>query len=190
MYGMVNKAIEEMITSRYGERTWETIKALAGVDVDVFISNEAYPDAITYELVRAASEHLGLASEAILEAFGMHWVLHTALEGYGVLLDAGGATLPEFLCSLPTFHTRVALIFPNLTPPVFKVTELQRDSLHLHYVSRRQGLAPFVVGILKGLGIRFRTEVVVSVVQCREQGAEHEEFLVTWNANANESSGS
>lgn len=44
MYGMVNKAIEEMLVMHHGEDLWEKVKAKAGVAVEVFISNEAYPD--------------------------------------------------------------------------------------------------------------------------------------------------
>jgi hypothetical protein len=48
MYGMVNKALEDMVVERFSEDAWERIKAEAGVDIDVFISNEGYPDEITY----------------------------------------------------------------------------------------------------------------------------------------------
>ena len=40
MYGMVNKAIEEMVCMHHGEEMWERIMSKSGVDVDVFISNE------------------------------------------------------------------------------------------------------------------------------------------------------
>ena len=115
MYGMVNKAVEEMVRMHHGEETWEQIKSKAGVDVDVFISNEGYPDEITYKLVEAASEVLDTPAEAILEAFGHHWILHTASEGYGGLMRAGGKSLGEFLINLPNFHSRVVLMYPN--PP-------------------------------------------------------------------------
>ncbi|MBK8003421.1 MAG: hypothetical protein IPK12_05590 [Gemmatimonadetes bacterium] len=35
MYGMVNKAMEEMVVARYGEATWERIREVAGVEVEV-----------------------------------------------------------------------------------------------------------------------------------------------------------
>ncbi|MBA6339353.1 heme NO-binding domain-containing protein, partial [Colwellia sp. BRX8-7] len=44
MYGMVNKAVEDMVCMQFGEPVWEDIKSCAGVDIDVFMSNEAYPD--------------------------------------------------------------------------------------------------------------------------------------------------
>ena len=51
MYGMVNKAVEDMVCMQFGEPVWEDIKSCAGVDIDVFMSNEAYPDEMTFQLV-------------------------------------------------------------------------------------------------------------------------------------------
>lgn len=183
MYGMVNKAVEEMVISQFGEDTWETIKAKAAVEEEMFISNEAYPDDITYRLVASASETLGFTPNQVLESFGMHWILHTALEGYGDLLAAGGATLPEFLQNLPSFHTRLTLIFPKLNPPTFKITEFFDKSLHLHYYSDRPGLTYFVIGLLKGLGVMYKTELGISLINSRAKGSDHEEFLLTWQAD-------
>ncbi len=181
MYGMVNKAVEEMVCARHGEAMWEAVKQRAGVEEEVFISNEAYPDALTYRLVAAVSELTGASAPEVLEQFGEHWVLKTAREGYGELLDAGGRSLPEFLANLPNFHARVSMIFPRLLPPRFRVTEVKPGSLHLHYYTQRAGLAPFVVGLLKGLGVRFGTPVrSITLIASREQGADHDTFLVEW----------
>jgi hypothetical protein len=181
MYGMVNKAVEEMVTSQFGEETWEKIKAKTAIEDEIFISNECYPDELTFRLVASASETLGLTPEQVLEAFGMHWVLHTAREGYGELLAAGGTTLSEFLHNLPSFHSRLTLIFPKLEPPTFKVKELDDTSLRLQYYSHRSGLTPFVIGLLKGLGTMFNMPLEITVVETRETGADHEEFLLTWH---------
>ena len=181
MYGMVNKALEDMITIRFGEDVWEEVKQAAGVDIDMFLSNESYPDNVTYQLVGAASAALGKPAPELLEAFGVHWVLNTAREGYGDLMDAGGKTLDEFLINLPNFHTRVTLIFPYLQPPRFTCTDITKDQLRLHYYSSRAGLAPFVVGLLKGLGEMFATPVQIRHVAAKGDGADHDEFLVAWN---------
>jgi len=181
MYGMVNKAVEEMVCRHHGEATWERIKAKAGVDVDVFMSNESYSDDITYQLVAAASEVLQLPAEQILIGFGEHWVLHTAQDGYGGLMKAAGKTLPEFLGNLPNFHSRVSMIFPKLQPPRFECSDITDRSLLLHYFSHRPGLAPFVVGLMQGLGKMFSTPVVVRRTAAKDQGADHDIFEVTWS---------
>ncbi len=182
MYGLVNKAVEEMVCMHQGEPMWERIKDRACVDEVVFISNESYPDDVTYRLVAAASEEMALPAEAVLEAFGSHWVLHTARQAYGGLLQATGRTLPEFLANLPDFHSRVAMIFPKLQPPRFRCTDVTDHSLRLHYHTHRPGLTPFVIGLVKGLGTMFSTPVEIRLVASRDQGADHDEFEVAWPA--------
>jgi hypothetical protein len=181
MYGMVNKAIEDLVHTHYGEETWGLIKERADVDVDVFIGNDAYPDDVTYKLVTAASEVSGSPPEDILFAFGEHWVLKTARDEYGDLLQAGGKTLREFLINLPNFHARIMLIFPNLQPPTFSVSEVTDDSLRLHYMTHRGGLAAFVMGIVSGLGQFYGTPVKVTHEESKDKGAEHDVFLITWS---------
>lgn len=180
MYGMVNRAVEEMVLMHYDGATWERIRAEAGVVEEEFMSHEAYPDEMTYRLVAAAAQCLNLPAEQILEGFGEHWVLVTAQNGYGAMMDAGGRSLPEFLRNLPGFHARVSLIFPDLKPPVFRVSDVTEYSLRLHYYSHRPGFAPFVVGLLRGLAARFATDVAVEPGASRTEGADHDEFLVKW----------
>lgn len=180
MYGMVNKALEDMVISEYGEPTWESIKEKANVDVDVFVRSEGYADSITYSLVGAASEVLQLPAHEILEKFGVHWVVRTAQESYGDLMATGGRTLREFLVNLPEFHSRVSLIFPELAPPQFACSDVKEDSLCLHYKSHRAGLAPFVVGLLKGLSQLYQTPATIEHVVRKADGADHDEFLIRW----------
>ncbi len=180
MYGMVNKAVEDMVCLHFGERTWEQVKSQACVHNEIFISNEQYPDAVTYDLVGAASNVLPMDATQILHAFGEHWVLKVAPEGYGALMDGGGETMHEFLRNLPNFHTRVALLFPNLCPPRFACTDVTEHSLSLHYHSHRQGLAPFVRGLLSGLAQRFGESPDVQHVQKRSEGATHDIFELRW----------
>ncbi|MBM3847543.1 MAG: heme NO-binding protein [Verrucomicrobia bacterium] len=182
MYGLVNKAVEELVVSNFGEEKWELIKTKAGVDVDVFISNDGYPDEITYKLVGAAVEVLGIPAEQILIAFGEHWVLQTAAKSYGPMMKAGGDTLRDFLVNLPNFHSRVAMIYPHLQPPRFECTDVTEDGLHLHYHTHRPGLTAFVTGLLQGLGKYYHTPCTSEVIARKEEGAAHDVFAVRWNS--------
>lgn len=181
MYGMVNKAIEDLVCSGHGIEKWNQIKAEAGVEDEMFLSHEAYPDSMTYGLVRASSKVLGIPVPTILHAFGRHWILKIAREGYGDLLAASGRTLPDFLAGLPNFHTRVKLLFPNLQPPRFSISERTDSSLILHYQTHREGFAPFVVGILEGLGESYNTPVVVQQVGHRSPESPVDSFLISWS---------
>ena len=184
MYGLVNRAVQDLICERFGAGAWERIKQRAGVDVDVFISMDGYPDEVTYKLVGAASEELGTPAAQLLEAFGEYWTLYTAREGYGELLRMGGDSFRAFLENLHDLHTHIALSFPHLQPPSFWLTDLTDDSARLHYQSQRTGLAPMVVGLVKGLGRMFDTPVVVEHVRRREDGADHDEFVIRYGAAA------
>lgn len=178
MYGMINKAIEEMVVSSGGEDQWLAIKRRANVTEDIFISNQGYDDDLTYRLVAAASELLGQPAEAILHAFGEHWILNTARKGFGPIMATGGRTLRDFLVNLPHFHDRVALLYPKLVPPHFEITDPQERSLRLHYISPRPGLAAFVAGLLSGLGKMFDTPVRVTPEATKGAGADHDIFFV------------
>jgi hypothetical protein len=74
----------------------------------------------------------------------------------------------------------VAMIFPKLQPPHFRCTDITDRSLQLHYFSHRPGLAPFVIGLMQGLGQMFRTPVQVRRTVAKDQGADHDVFEVTW----------
>ncbi len=180
MYGLVNKAIEGLVVENYGEEAWERIKKEAEVDVDLFVSNESYDDSLTYNLVGAACKILDAPAETVLESFGKYWITRVATESYGHMMDAGGSNLTEFMQNLPNFHTRVSMIFPNLRPPRFEVTDIEQKSIHLHYHSHRPGLQSFVVGLMKGLGERFGDDVTVSLIETRSSDPIHEIFKVSW----------
>ncbi len=180
MYGIVNKAIEDLVIANFGEEKWEAVKTRSGVDIDFFISNEPYDDDITYKLAGAVSEEMNIPVSAVLQTFGEWWILKTGKEKYGGLMDAGGNSLREFLINLPAFHYRVMLIYPKLTPPEFKVSNIDECSIHVHYFSKRLGLEEFVRGLLTGLGKMYNTPMEVELIQSRNEGGDHEVFKVSW----------
>ena len=180
MYGLINKAIHGLVVEQFGDEAWNRIRERAGIAEEEFVSMESYDDKVTYDLVGAASEELGVDAGTILEGFGGYWVKYTGVEGYGHLLDSAGSNLTEFLSNLDQMHARVKLAFPNLKPPRFEVTEASESGLVLHYYSHRPGLGPLVVGLIKGLAERFGDEVEVEPFRDGEGDGEHDAFRVTF----------
>ncbi|MBI2604824.1 MAG: heme NO-binding domain-containing protein [Deltaproteobacteria bacterium] len=180
MYGLVNKALQDFVISKAGDKTWEEIRRKADVSIHSFVSMESYPDDITYRLAQSTSEIMGIPLERALEGFGEYWILFTAKEGYGEMLDMCGKTIPEFLQNTNDLHQRILLGFPELKPPRLTVTDVRDHSLVLHYHTFRKGLAPFVMGLIKGLGKRLNIPVEVELVKARDLGADHDEFLVKY----------
>lgn len=180
MYGIVNKAIEDLVKVNFGEDIWEAVKKRSGVEVDYFLSNEPYDDDITYKLAGAVSEEMNMSIGKVFEAFGEWWILKTGLEKYGGLMQAGGKNLREFLVNLPLFHNRIMLMYPKLTPPEFKISDIEESSVHVHYFSKREGLQEFVRGLLSGLGKMYETPVEITLLETRDTGSHHEIFKVNW----------
>lgn len=182
MYGLVNRAIQQMVTTQHGDEVWNRIKTIADLsDLDFFATYQAYPDDVTHRLVAAASEELGLTGEEIMQAFGEYWITYTASEGYEQLLESTGETLPEFLDQLDTLHARAGLSFPQLQPPSFRCEHAANQSMNLEYRSKRQGLAPMVIGLLHGLGKRFKTSVKVQQTASRDRGDAQDLFQVQYS---------
>jgi hypothetical protein len=180
MYGLVNKAVEDLVCSHFGNQAWERILDKAGIGVDMFVSMDDYPDSVTYKLVAAACEVLDMEPSQVLRAFGEYWTRYTVQEGYGEMIAMFGDTFKDFLCNLDTMHSHIAVAFPNLRPPHFEVEEIEGGkSLLLHYHSDREGLAPMVSGLLSGLAKRFNESV--EITQTAHRGvAEHDIFRIDY----------
>jgi hypothetical protein len=181
MYGLINIAIRDLVKSKFSEQQWDQIFKQSGATDAAFIRMCPGDDATTYALVGAASDVLGLPASEILQAFGEYWTEFTADEGYGPLLDAAGSTLPEFLQNLDQLHTRVGMMYPDLKPPSFVCSEIADDSLMLHYKSGRDGLDDLVIGLLRGLGRRFKVDVKIEQVSSKEDTGLESVFHVNWS---------
>jgi hypothetical protein len=96
-------------------------------------------------------------------------------------MELAGSNLTEFLQNLDDLHARVGVNFPKLMPPSFETETHPPGTMHLHYHSEREGLAPMVMGLLEGLGNRFDTPVDVDQLACRNQGADHDVFEVRYD---------
>lgn len=180
MYGVINQAIEDYVTGAYGEDNWTLIRQRASVVDAFFVSMERYPDAVTYNLVVAAAGVLDIDAGELLEAIGEHWVEFAKSHGYRAMFSLWGDNLIEFLENLDMMHARVKVAMPDFEPPHFRCERGGPDTARLHYHSRRPGLAPMVVGILRGLARHFDVVVHVDhvVVRDEEGGIDHDEFDV------------
>lgn len=181
MYGLVNIAAKELISGEFGAEAWSRIRHKASVLDDDFVGMQEYPDEITYRLIGAASDILGIPGADLLRAFGQYWTRFIAKRGYGELLEVSGNSLTEFLENLDNMHAQVGLIFPALRPPSFRVTDIGADRLTLHYFSERQGLSAMVIGLLEGLEAHFQLSISAHQTADKSAGADHDIFEVTFH---------
>ncbi|HIE66191.1 MAG: heme NO-binding domain-containing protein [Nitrospira sp.] len=160
MYGMVNKAIREMVIQKHGEDTWRKTYEKVGSPAD-FDSFARYKDSITYELVGAIADVLEEPADKVLHKLGIFWVMDVALVHYRDLMESSGTDFVDFLRGLDHMHSRIKVTFPAFSPPSFRCIVLREGVCELDYYSDRKGLLPFVKGLLEGLAIHFKQEIQV-----------------------------
>ncbi|MBM4053030.1 MAG: heme NO-binding protein [Planctomycetes bacterium] len=178
MYGMVNQALEALVTERFGAETWMSVRQKAGISDPAFITMKQYPDEVTYSLAVALSEHLQEPLADLLRAFGVYWVAYARRGPWGRIMLASGSSTYELLASLDAMHARIAISFPELRPPSFKVRP-EGHSIVVDYHSHRPGLAPFVIGLIEGIGTLFGESVTVEQVASKDAGATVDSFRVS-----------
>jgi hypothetical protein len=176
VYGLVNKAIQDLVEQQFGVQAWQRIAEAAGFADGMFLTMEVYDDELTYRLVDAAAEILGAKAEFLLERFGEFWITYTATEGYGDLMDLFGSDFESFVANLDAMHARVGLNLPDHRPP--SITFEPGSPARQHYRSQRPGLTPMVKGLLRGLARRFAADVEIHV-EPRKEGADHETFVIS-----------
>ena len=71
------------------------------------------------------------------------------------------------------------LIYPNLSPPEFKVEKLGDGHIILHYYSSRDGLTHFVEGLCLGLAEMFNEEIKVELLSSTNDNIWHDQFELT-----------
>lgn len=178
MDGLVTKALESVLRARLDDAAYAEVRRDAGVEGQTFVAGERYPDDVTFALVTAAARTLASSPQAILETLGEHWVEFAIGEGYGRFLTTAGRTFRDVLMNLDRMHEKISLIYPHLQQPTFWCTDVSDDALVLHYASVRGGLAPLVMGIVRGLARMHHTRVGIEHRERRAEGAPHDVFLV------------
>ena len=184
MYGLVNRAVEDLVKQMKGDDGWRRVCAHAQVGSDGFVAVRSYPDDVTHRLVGSVSREMDLPAEKVLEAFGEYWILYTAEQGYGDMLRSAGAGVREVLGNLNDMHGRIETAFPEMTLPYFFVEDVGDDEFELIYESSRDGLAPMVIGLVRGLAGRFGQRVEIDHVEGRAPGSPRDRFRVRVLAEA------
>ena len=163
MYGMVNAAVRGLVKEKFGDEAWHKIHTAANAP-ESFVAMESYDDDVTYGLVGAAVDVLGLDAPTILRAFGVYWVSDVATANYAELMTKTGVTFVEFIKNLDHMHQGMRVIFPDYRPPSFRVVDMEPGKVQVDYYSEREGLLPFVEGLFQGLGEHFSVSIAIEHV--------------------------
>lgn len=177
MYGLVNEGIRDLVVSVAGPEAWAAICSDAGIPPEGFEPLCPYDDSLTYKLVGLVSQKLNLSAEEVLIKFGEEWITYTAENGYGELLKIFGTNFRGCLTNLNKMHAHMGSMMPSLAPPQFQVELTGETEMIVHYFSKRDGLAPMVVGLLQGLAKKFGENITLQHIP-KGTRSDHDEFTV------------
>lgn len=164
MYGIVNKAIKELFVKNNGDDAWSELAATNNFP-NHFLSNDNHSDDLTFNMVKACCEFESREITEFLAALGEYWILHTSQKYYSKLIP--NSNLKKFIQDLPSFHSRVMLIYNDISPPEFEVFEIDKNTIQIDYYSSRLGLDYFMLGLLKGLIIHFNELCDVQLIKIK-----------------------
>ena len=177
MYGLINEAMRRLVTEQAGAQAWTNIADRAET-AETFVGLLYYDDDITYRLVGAASVELDTPADELLRAFGNYWSSRVGPENYQDILGATGTSVTTVLANMDLMHARIQNLYPELVPPSFAVSETFDGGVIVEYRSHREGLAPFVVGLLEGLGDLYKTPTTVTHERPRSDEQPYDLFRV------------
>ncbi|WP_348822812.1 heme NO-binding domain-containing protein [Flavobacterium aestuarii] len=174
MYGIVYKAVEEYVLDNFDQRTWDEIKP-----GDCNIIDQPYNDCITFEIAKKLSNLSHFSINKILFHFG-EYIVKISREKYLLIKESREGHLKDYLLNLPSFHNRMLLIYPKLTPPEFKVTAVNDTILMLHYYTSTPGMKEYIRGYLNGLVNAFENKVVIEHVISKQLNRFEDVFKISW----------
>lgn len=196
MFGWINDCTECLVTTKFGDETWQKIKEKAGCTVEDggFLRYKYYPDSDTVELVVAASEVLGITVDQVLQAFGNYFVTYVQDNGYSNVLECLGSNLRDWLSNLNSLHDHLQASYPRgfIAPVFWSEDDVQfeetpegegSNAILVHYYSQRGSLlVPLVVGVLERLGKEyFDLDIILDELQMQDEdnGIPHTTWRVT-----------
>lgn len=182
MYGMIHKAVRDMVQTSFGDDIWTRIQNSAAMEDDHFLSLRNYEDELVYRLVGAASEELQLDAGDLLVEFGRHWVLITMTDHYDQMIRSYGKNARDLLGNLNMMHTHIRTTFLHYKPPHFDLEAVNDNTTRFHYRSVRAGLTPFVSGLLKGIAELYAEDIdVLNIEHLPVEEGEHTVFTLRWS---------
>ena len=159
MYGMVNNAFRQYVIDREGEQAWNDIVAGAELKTPEFGAMTAYDDGVTLSIVATMVERSGRDVGELLRDVGTSWVGFAKKTPFAGLLAMAGRDFETLVGNLNDMHAKIRVSLPTMQPPGFDCRRRDDDLLEISYQSDREGLFPFVEGILVGLAENFGEQI-------------------------------
>ena len=173
MNRLVGRSIEHFLKARHGSEFWaqlacqEDTSAIARV-----VQPLPHPNLAT-RLMAEAAVQLERPESDLWEDLGTHLVTHPDMETLRRLLRFGGVTFEEFLWSLDTLESRVAMAMPGLGMPQVELefTAAREFTIKLDWPGEATiHFGYLTVGLLRAMADDYGTLVLLEGPRGAERG--------------------
>lgn len=160
MHGLINRSLQSFLRDTYGADRWAQVAELACVQPEGFEAMLSYDDALTDQVLAAATETLNRPRDGLLEDLGMFLV---ALEPLRRLLRFGGVNYVDFLQSLDELPDRARLAVTDIGLPDLELEAFGPTSFALRVGAGHSGFVPVFAGVLRAMADDYGAFALVDV---------------------------
>lgn len=165
MYGMIHRAMRQMVNEKLGEEAWRALEKKLDIGPTELLTAMVYDDDLTFKIVAEAADRLNLPMDKCLFVFGNYWIRYADQGPLGSIMNFTGATLPIFIANLDRLHLAVGTAMPGTRLPSFHSLESAAEYILVEYRSERTGMEEFVRGLFHGLMEKFDVTGRVEIVE-------------------------
>lgn len=155
MYGMIHRAMREMVLEKLGEEVWLAIENRLKIGPTELLTSMVYDDALTFEIMADVASRFDLTVDECLTEFGQYWVKYAEKGSLSSIMNFTGQNLADFILNLDRLHLAVSSAMPGTRLPSFTTLHKEDGYLSVEYRSDRMGMEKFVYGLFLGLMARF-----------------------------------
>ena len=169
MYGMIHRALRQMVFEQLGKEAWIALEQKLGIGPTELLTGMVYEDELTLEIISETAARMNLTVDECLTEFGRYWIRYADKGSLSSIMKFTGQTLPSFIANLDRLHVAVGTAMPGTQLPSFTMLKNSEGHLSVEYRSDRLGMEKFVYGLFLGLMERFAVHGEVTIVSQGEK---------------------
>lgn len=168
MHGVFHKGLKDFVVEEYGDDAWANARESSGVDRQVYLAVNYYPDREFISLVEAVGGVVDDSPFDVLESFG-RFVAERLLDTYGRVVDDDWDAMDLLEHVESGIHTSLREHNEELSPPELGVSRPTADEVIVVYESPRR-LCPIAIGLVYGVADHFDESLSVTEQRCMHEG--------------------
>lgn len=169
MKGIIFNLLESFISDNFDDEFLEEVydKSELSDDVPPFLGPVTYPDEQLVSMLKYVSRSIDIEIGKLLYDFGKYSIPVLA-DRYPVFFENNISSI-EFLSSINDMHhLEVHKLYPDATPPDFKIEQINEKIMILKYSSERK-LCDLAKGLIIGVGHHYNESINILKQQCMSE---------------------